>query len=181
MERFPEVGARETRSVTVTHRQDLPDGEYGFLELYCDEAGCDCLRVVIDVLRPETGWSKIWATIGYGWESLDFYLKWGGAASDPTEVKGPYLDRLNPQSKYSSALLDLFRAHGRKSVVRGNVVRRAHRGSQPYVAVTAIGSIHSAGFGTRRNGTPGHVSAAVMWAVRRLRQLLHPGGPLVSA
>lgn len=24
VERFPEVGARETRSVTVTHRQDLP-------------------------------------------------------------------------------------------------------------------------------------------------------------
>jgi hypothetical protein len=35
MERFPEVGARETRSVTVTNRQDLPDGEYGFLEFYC--------------------------------------------------------------------------------------------------------------------------------------------------
>src|SRR5437879_56537 len=27
MERFPELGARETRSVTVTQRQDLPDGE----------------------------------------------------------------------------------------------------------------------------------------------------------
>src|ERR1035438_8132750 len=35
MERFPEVGARETRSVTVINRQDLPDGEYGFLEVYC--------------------------------------------------------------------------------------------------------------------------------------------------
>ena len=75
MERFPEVGARETRSVTVTQRQDLPDGEYGFLELYCDEPGCDCRRVIISVLKPETGWSKSWATIGYGWESLDFYRK----------------------------------------------------------------------------------------------------------
>jgi len=109
VERFPEVGARETRSVTVTHRQDLPEGEYGFLELYCDEPGCDCRRVTIDVLRPETGWSEIWATISYGWESLDFYRKWGGAASDPIEMKGPYLDPLNPQTKYSSALLNLFR------------------------------------------------------------------------
>jgi hypothetical protein len=109
VERFPEVGARETRSVTVTHRQDLPDGEYGFVELYCDEPDCDCRRVMIDVLRPETGWSEVWATISYGWESLDFYRKWGGAATDPIEMKEPYLDPLNPQTKYSFALLNLFR------------------------------------------------------------------------
>jgi len=109
MERFPELGVRETRSVTATCQQDLPDGEYGFLELYGDEPGCDCRRVMIDVLRPETGWSKIWATISYGWESLDFYRKWGGTGSDPIEIKGPYLDPVNPQTKYSSALLNLFR------------------------------------------------------------------------
>jgi hypothetical protein len=61
------------------------------------------------VLRPESGWSKVWATIGYGWESLDFYRKWGGAGSDPIEIKGPYLlDPLNPQTKFSFALLPLF-------------------------------------------------------------------------
>lgn len=109
MQRFPELGARETRSVTATHRQDLPDGEYGFLELYCDEPGCDCRRVTISVLRPETGWSQIWATISYGWESLDFYRKWGGDHSHPNEMKGPGLDPLNAQTKYSSALLNLFR------------------------------------------------------------------------
>ena len=109
MERFPELGARETRSVTVPPQQDLPEGDYGFVELYCDEPGCDCRRVMIDVLRPETGWSKVWATISYGWESLDFYRKWSGSGSDPTEVKGPYLDPLNPQTQYSPSLLNLFR------------------------------------------------------------------------
>jgi hypothetical protein len=109
MERFPEVGARETRSVTIPPRQDLPEGEYGFVELYCDEPGCDCRRVMIDVLRPETGWSKIWAAISYGWESLDFYRKWGGPGNDPIEMKGPYLDPLNPQTEYSATLLNLFR------------------------------------------------------------------------
>jgi hypothetical protein len=62
---------------------------------------------MIDVLRPETGWSKVWATISYGWETLDFYRQWGG--SDPVPIKGPYLDPLNPQTKHSSALLNLFR------------------------------------------------------------------------
>ena len=109
MQRFPEVGARETRCVTVPQRQSLPQGEYGFIELYCDEPGCDCRRVMIDVLRPETGGSKVWATISYGWESLDFYRQWDGGGSDPVQIKGPYLDPLNPQTKYSSALLDLFR------------------------------------------------------------------------
>lgn len=109
MERFPEVGARETRSVTVPPRQDLPEGEYGFVELYCDEPGCDCRRVMIDVLRPETGWSKVWATISYGWDTLDFYRQGGVGGSDPLQIKGPYLDPLNPQTKYSSALLNLFR------------------------------------------------------------------------
>jgi hypothetical protein len=97
MERFPEVGPRETRSVTVTNRPDLPDGEYGFIELYCNEPGCDGRRVTIVVLRPETGWSTIWATISYGWESLDFYRKWSRASSDPAEMKGPSLDPLNSQ------------------------------------------------------------------------------------
>jgi hypothetical protein len=64
---------------------------------------------MIDVLRPETGWSKVWATISYGWESLDFYRQWGTAGNDPTQLKGPYLDPLNPQTSYSSALLNLFR------------------------------------------------------------------------
>jgi hypothetical protein len=109
MERFPEVGARETRSAKVARRRDLPDGEYGFLEFYCDEPGCDCRRVTISVLRPETGRNKIWATISYGWESADFYRKWSKAGGDPIEMQGPGLDPLNPQSQYSAALLDLFR------------------------------------------------------------------------
>jgi hypothetical protein len=108
MERLREVGARETRSVTVPPGQDLPEGEYGFLELYCNERGCDCRRVTILVLRPETGWSKIWATIGYGWDSLDFYREWGGAHSDPVEMKGPGLDPFNVQTGYSPELLNVF-------------------------------------------------------------------------
>ena len=31
------------------------------------------------------------------------------AASDPIEMKGPNLDTLNPQTRYSPALLNLFR------------------------------------------------------------------------
>jgi hypothetical protein len=110
MERFPELGARETRSLTVTGRSDLPDGDYGFIELYCNEPDCDCRRVTIVVLRPNTGW-KFWATISYGWERLDFYQKWASAHGplDPLEWQGPYLDPLAEQTQYSPVLLDLFK------------------------------------------------------------------------
>ena len=81
-ERFLELGARETRSVTVTGQPDLPDGDYGFLELYCNEPSCDCRRATISVLRPETGWSRVWATISSGWESVDFYEKWKSGPDD---------------------------------------------------------------------------------------------------
>jgi len=108
--RFPELGARETRALRVTGRKELPDGDYGFLELYCDEPGCDCRRVMIDVLREDTE-DKIWATLNYGWENVEFYRQWGRCSSDreARAMKGPVLDPLNPQTQYSQVLLERFR------------------------------------------------------------------------
>lgn len=109
VERFPELGSRETRIITVPPGECLPPGEYAFVEMYCSEPGCDCRRVTISVFRPDTGWNRVWATISYGWESLDYYRKWGGDWNDPTEMKGAELDPLNEQSPYADALLDVFR------------------------------------------------------------------------
>ncbi len=106
-ERFPDPGMRETRSVTVTGNKDLPDGEYGFVEMYCNEPGCDCRRVMMTVLERKTGWSRVLATISYGWEDADFYRDWD-PHGDPRQMQGPSLDPLAPQSKHSRALLELF-------------------------------------------------------------------------
>jgi len=136
----PSRGARKTRFVSVPGRQDLPDGDYGFVELYCGEPVCVCRRVMINVLRPETGWSQVWAAISYGWESPDYYRQWSGAGNDPAESKGPYLGPLNPRTSYSPALLNLFRfliqspEHGARlqrhyQMFRESVDRTAVRGS----------------------------------------------------
>ena len=110
MEKFKELGVRETRSVTVAGRDDLPDGEYGFIEFYCNEPNCDCRRVMVVVLRPHTGW-KFWAAINYGWETVEFYQKWAKAPSwDQSEWQGPILDPLVRQSPYAPALLELFKS-----------------------------------------------------------------------
>jgi hypothetical protein len=106
--RFRDLAFKEMRSATVRGMPGLPDGEYGFLELYCDEPGCDCRRVVIDVITPTTG-PKIWATINYGWESLEFYEQWIRDKETARECYGATLDPLNPQTEYSDALLQLFK------------------------------------------------------------------------
>ena len=105
---FRDLAFKEMRSATVRQMPNIPDGEYGFLELYCDEPDCDCRRVVIEVVSPTTG-PKIWATINYGWESVEFYEKRIGDRETAREYQGAVLDPLNPQTKYSPALLHLFK------------------------------------------------------------------------
>ena len=106
--KFPDLAVQETRSVKVRGDDDLPDGEYGFIEFYCDESDCDCRRVVVSVVSPDPGWTP-WATISFGWESLQFYRDRLGDLEDASVTKGPSLDPLNPQTKFAPALLQLFR------------------------------------------------------------------------
>jgi len=105
--RFSDLAFKEMRTVQIQGSETLPDGVYGFLELYCDEVDCDCRRVIIQVISPDRE-GMIWATIGYGWESVEFYQKAFRPKQMAEECKGPSLDPLNAQTPYSSALLHLF-------------------------------------------------------------------------
>lgn len=106
--KFPDLAVAETRSVKVRGDDDLPDGEYGFIEFYCNEPACDCRRVVVSVVSPDPGLTPL-ATISFGWESLQFYRDRLGDLEDAAVLKGPTLDPLHPQTKYAPALLRLFR------------------------------------------------------------------------
>lgn len=105
--KFPEIAINETRTIFVKGGSDIPDGEYGFIETYCEDTACDCRRVLIQVLSPQTP-GKVWATINYGWESLEFYEKWFTNKDLAKECMGATLDPLNPQSKYAHKLLEIF-------------------------------------------------------------------------
>lgn len=89
---FPQQGTAETRVLLVQGSAPLPDDEYGLLDSYCVEAGCHCRRVMINVVGR--GQQKILASIGFGFDR-------------DGEDAGPYLDPLNPQSRYADVLLDL--------------------------------------------------------------------------
>jgi len=101
----PDVAPVETRTIIVRDHARLPDGEYGFIEHYCDDLHCDCRRVLVVVWTPATG-IKAWATINYGWEETEFYRKWAKVSDE--DMKGPFLDPLGVQSRYAEVLLAFF-------------------------------------------------------------------------
>ena len=109
---FPEVAEKETRTATVLNNPDgkLPSGDYGFLEMYCDEADCDCRRVYFDVISR--GSAQTEAFITWGWESEEFYRsrsKLDLSPEDLAELIGPALATGQPQGKLAPALLDFVR------------------------------------------------------------------------
>jgi hypothetical protein len=98
-EYFREIAKRETRSFTVFNNIELPAGDYGLLEMYCNEPGCDCRRVFFSVISSVT--KQVEAVIAFGWESSKFYAEWlgNGDAQIINELKGPILNLGSPQSK----------------------------------------------------------------------------------
>lgn len=74
--RHDDIARYETRAVTLLENNEweLPAGEYGFVDSYCNDNDCDCRKVMIAVVGGNG--SRIEATIGYGWESAAFYTTW---------------------------------------------------------------------------------------------------------
>jgi hypothetical protein len=108
--RFPEVAKKETRAVTVLDPSSfhLPLAQYSFIEMFCDEPGCDCRRAFFSV-ASSLG-NDIKAVIAWGWEDRAFYRKWLGMndAHMIKDLMGPVLNLASPQSDLAPALLKLF-------------------------------------------------------------------------
>ena len=107
-ERFPEIAEKETRTIMVMKHESIPNGNFGLIEMYCNESSCDCRRVFFDVYDWEH--KKSMAIIAFGWESERFYARWYGDSDPDTirELKGPVLNLGSPQSKYASSFLNLI-------------------------------------------------------------------------
>jgi hypothetical protein len=108
--KFKEIAVKETRTITITSASDLgvPPGEYGLLENYCTDKNCDCRKVMINVIDAKSP-HQILATIGYGWESEEFYTQWmHGDKETAKKITGAYLEPGCIQSKYSERFFELF-------------------------------------------------------------------------
>ncbi len=111
MKFFPEIAEKETRRITLRNDPQIPDGEYAFVDSFCEEKHCDCRRVYFDVLQIDPDYEAIHAaTISYGWEDLDFYLSWSPylPSKMAAEMKGPILQPAQKQSRYAEQFLKLF-------------------------------------------------------------------------
>jgi hypothetical protein len=84
------ISARPTRAFMQAMR-DM--GSYGLLEFYYPDPNCDCRRVMLNIAE-ERGPDRFLASISYGFDRN-------------AEDAGPFLDPLNPQSRYAEELLQL--------------------------------------------------------------------------
>jgi hypothetical protein len=106
----PDRAHRETRSVILADPDPvLPAGQYSMIEMYCDEPGCDCRRVLFMVFSRD--FEKPLAIVNYGWESVDFYARRAPFLSRKMaeDLHGPSLNPGSPQSKMAPAILSLIR------------------------------------------------------------------------
>ena len=95
------------RTVGLAASADLPDGEYTFVDCYCDDPGCDCRKAMIHVLHN----GKHVSTINYGWESSTFYKKWYGGKTTINLIeamKGPSIDITSPNRVNGTAMPAFF-------------------------------------------------------------------------
>jgi len=107
MEQFPELGQQETRTMRFLKGDVVPRGEYAFLELYCDEKGCDCRRVMLMVIEESTP-GKIWASISFGWDPPEWLAEETDLEALGATPSGAFLDPFNPQSEHADEFLNLF-------------------------------------------------------------------------
>jgi len=92
----PGLAADETRFMQLfDERHGLPAGRYHLVEHYCPDPDCDCRRVMLTVVRDDRP-NRSLASINYAFDRED-------------EMPGPFIDRMNQQSKHAPALLELVK------------------------------------------------------------------------
>ncbi|MGE0229709.1 MAG: hypothetical protein AB7U23_14490 [Dehalococcoidia bacterium] len=106
---FPEIAERETRTIIVppgATKAALPVGEYGLVEMFCDERGCDCRRVFLAVMSKRRGPE---AVIAWGWEPREFYARWSGEDDEILldSLVGPALNLGSSETELAQPLLEL--------------------------------------------------------------------------
>ncbi len=108
---FPDLAREETRSVT-TYSAGKIDESRLFLELFCNQGGCDCRRAFIQVHSDRRGARGPLTTISWGWEPDAFYRKWAKfplSSADLDELRGPGLVRFARHSDDAQEILAQFR------------------------------------------------------------------------
>lgn len=110
-DKFPDLIASEFRNIFAMEGmyKYIPEGNYGFVELFCDKSNCDCRTVMIQIMTVEPI-RKIWAVLRYGWEPRKFYRDWMGDKNELTEhMPGAFIDVMqSPNDLAAQEFLSVF-------------------------------------------------------------------------
>lgn len=103
--RFPELGARETRTLNLTQTvMGIPPGQYALVQFYCEDPKCDCRRTIIQIWEERNPGVAL-ATFNFGWESKEFYTDWlHGDAKSGEQICGLSLEPGGQQSRLTDPL-----------------------------------------------------------------------------
>ena len=116
---LPEVAMKETCTITVAQQNHfrLPEGEYGMVEMFCNDEDCDCRRVIIMVMYSQA--FKPVAYISFGWESQDYYASWYSSGKvtkysdmdtdDQLRIEDMRIAHLNTMSPQSEIATTVFK------------------------------------------------------------------------
>jgi hypothetical protein len=100
----PDIASKGTKAIRVLNDRELPDGDYYFMEMFCDNSKCDCKEAIIEVYEKNIGMPL--ATILYRWgETVDEKSHSGLCA---TCRSGVVLVSDGNQSAIAEPLRDLF-------------------------------------------------------------------------
>jgi hypothetical protein len=95
--RCPDDAEKDILVLTITEHDKIPPGSYMFVDCYCDEADCDCRRVILHVV--DAVGEKLLAGINYAFERPR------APHDDEPQL---FLDPLNVQTELAPAFLKLF-------------------------------------------------------------------------
>jgi|SRR3989339_715324 len=99
--KFPKIATHEGCVFKVNNSPEgLSDGEYIAVEMYCSDDTCDCRKVMLNMISVSQ--QKLFAIIGYGWESLAYYREWmHGDRKMSRMMKGIYIEPCGMQLEYN--------------------------------------------------------------------------------
>ena len=133
-EMYPEVAPSETRVITIMRDDDvLPKGEYGYVEMFCDEPNCNCRRTIISVMNDK---GDSLALIGFGWGTKTQYQKWMRGPisnSEYKELRGPCHHDGKIPSKYADFFLGFFKQVLMKDLKYIDRIKKHYRMARKYV------------------------------------------------
>lgn len=98
----------QVRSVVLTEDPYLPEGEYTFVDTYCNDHTCDCRKTIIQIFHG----GKIVSIVSFGWESPAFYLRWMNSTKlrqVAEEMSGASIDFSSPNLVSPEGILLLIR------------------------------------------------------------------------